>query len=71
MKTETVNIDGTDFNDSLELLEFPESVMSKVEAALEAMQADPGGESHTITIVIANNFEPEDEESEDEDEESA
>lgn len=68
MKTETINIDGTDFDNCLDNSEFPESVMSKIEAALERMKSAPGGSNETITLVIANDFEAEDDESEDEDE---
>lgn len=68
MAEEIVNIGGTDFENCLENAEFPESVMEKIEAALERMKSAPGGSNEKITLVIANDFEAEDEESEDEDE---
>ena len=62
-----VRIAGQEFDACLDNGEFPESVASVIEEILEDMKANPGGGVQEITLVISNDFEPEeDEESDDE-----
>lgn len=67
----TVKINASDFNDSLDIGEWPENIAEIIEGELERMHQEPGTDDATIQIEIANDFEPEeDEESEDDETET-
>lgn len=63
---ERIRIGGSDFEGSLDNGEFPEKVMEVIEAALARMKDSPGDVNEEITLVLVNDFEPEEDEEEDE-----
>ncbi len=60
-----VRVDGTDMDQYLENGDWPDDLVEQIEKALERMKESPGDANEEITLVLVNNFEPE-EESEDE-----
>lgn len=62
-----VRIDGTDIDQCLENGDWPDSLVDEVEGALMRMKDNPGDANEEITLVIVNDFEPDEEESEESD----
>ena len=60
-----VRIDGTDLDANLENGEWLDKlveVVEVIEEALDRMKSSPGDANEEITLVIVNDFEPEEEE---------
>lgn len=66
-----IKIDGSALNIFMEDSGHPgDEFIEAIEHVLEDMQANPGGVNQEITLVIVNDFEPDEEESEDDESEA-